>query len=127
MIIFHNLQQGVTEDKWSPTASFQALKIFLADAAHLQVRVHQLDFVGAFLQAKVCSQIFVKLPAMYGSIFPEYQQYSGMPLRLLKSMYGMTLSGKYWYQELMEYCEHLWKELYKEPRGGAPDGPVRKH
>jgi hypothetical protein len=65
--------------------------------------VRQLDFVGAFLQAKVRRRIFVKIPAIYGSIFPEFQQYCGVPLRLLKSLYGMTLSGKYWYQDLMEF------------------------
>lgn len=43
------------------------------------------------------------LPAIYGSIFPEFKQYCGTPLRLLKAMYGMTLSGKFWYQDLMEF------------------------
>jgi hypothetical protein len=78
-----------------PPTSFRALKIFLAHASYLCVRIHQLDFVGAFLQAKVHSRIFMKLPALYRSIFPEYQKYCGTPLRLIKSMNGMTFSGKY--------------------------------
>ena len=65
--------------------------------------MRQLDFIGAFLHAKVHSGIFVKLPAIFGSLFPEFKQYCGVPLRLLKSMYGMMLSGKYWYQDLMEF------------------------
>jgi hypothetical protein len=40
------------EDKCSPTASFWALKMFLAHAARLKVHVKQLDFAGAFPQAK---------------------------------------------------------------------------
>jgi hypothetical protein len=91
------------EDKWSPTASFRALKMFLGHAARLKVRVRQLDFIGAFLQAKVRSRVFVKLPAVYGEIFPEFKEYCGRPLRLLKSMYGMTFSGKYWYLDLQEW------------------------
>jgi Reverse transcriptase (RNA-dependent DNA polymerase). len=91
------------EDKWSPTASFRALKMFLGHAARLRVRVRQLDFIGAFLQAKVRSRVFVKLPAVYGEIFPEFKEYCGRPLRLLKSMYGMTFSGKYWYLDLQEW------------------------
>jgi len=43
------------------------------------------------------------MPAYYGSIFPEFKQYCGTPLRLLKAMYGMTLSGKFWYQDLLEF------------------------
>jgi len=103
LVVRGDLQKDIAEDKWSPTASFRALKLFLAHAARLHVRVRQLDFIGAFLQAKVRSRIFVKLPAIYRSIFPEYKRYCGVPLRLLKSMYGMMLSGKYWYQDLMEF------------------------
>jgi hypothetical protein len=103
LVVRGDLQKNVEEDTWSPTTSFRALKLFLAHAARLRVWVRQLDFIGAFLQAKVRSRIFVKLPAIYGSLFPEFKQYCGVPLRLLKSLYGMTLSGKYWYQDLMEF------------------------
>ena len=38
-------------DTWSPTASMRTLKYFLADAEKHKAIVHQLDFIGAFLQA----------------------------------------------------------------------------
>ena len=44
-------------DTWSPTASMRTLKYFLADAAKHKARVHQLDFIGAFLQAKVNNRV----------------------------------------------------------------------
>ena len=34
---------------WSPTASMRTFKYFLTDAAKHKARVHQLDFIGAFL------------------------------------------------------------------------------
>ena len=37
-------------DTWSPTASMRTLKYFLADATKQKTRVHQLYFIGAFLQ-----------------------------------------------------------------------------
>jgi len=83
LVVRGDLQKNVEEDTWSPTASFRALKLPLAHAARLKVRVRRLDFVGAFLQVKVRRRIFVKIPAIYGSIFPEFQQY--------------------WYQDLMEF------------------------
>ncbi len=43
----------ISEDKWSPTASMRAMKMFLVHAARLKVSVKQLNFVGAFLQVKV--------------------------------------------------------------------------
>ena len=79
---------------WSPTASMRTLKYFLADAAKHKSRVHQLDFIGAFLQAKVKNRVFVKLGIRYTEYFPECSQYLGRALRLIKSMYGMTNSGK---------------------------------
>ena len=81
-------------DTWSLTASMRTLKYFLADAAKHKARVHQLDFIGAFLQANVKNIVFVKLDMRYAAYFPEYTQYFGRALKLLKYMYGMTNSGK---------------------------------
>ena len=53
----------------------RTLKYFLADAAKHKARVHQLDFIGAFLQAKVENRVFVKLDMSYADYFPEYAQY----------------------------------------------------
>jgi hypothetical protein len=53
LVVRRDLQKNIKEGKWSPTASFRALKIFLAHAARLRVCVRQLDFVGAILQTKV--------------------------------------------------------------------------
>ena len=61
-------------DTWSPTASMRTLKYFLADAAKHKGRVHQLDFIGVFLQAKVKNIVFVKLDMRYADYFPEYSQ-----------------------------------------------------
>ena len=80
----------------------RTLKYFLVDAAKHKARVHQLDFIGAFLQAKAKNRVFVKLDIRYTDYFPEYAQYFGRALKLLKSMYGMTNSGKLFAAELTE-------------------------
>ena len=81
----------------------RTLKDFLADAAKHKARVHQLYFIGAFLQAKLNNRVFVKLDIRYTDYFPEYAQYFGRALILLKSMYGMTNSGKLFADELREW------------------------
>ena len=81
----------------------RTLKYFLVDAAKHKTRVHQLDFIGAFLQAKLKNRVFVKLDIRYADYFPEYAQYFGRSLRLLESMYGMTKSGKLFADELIEW------------------------
>ena len=57
-------------DTWSPTASMRTLKYFLADAAKHKSIVHQLDFIGVFLQAKLKNRVFVKLDIRYTYYFP---------------------------------------------------------
>ena len=81
-------------DTWSPTAFMRTLKYFLEYATKHKARVHQLDFIGAFLQEKVKNRVFVKLYIRYTDYFPKYAKYFGRALRLLKSMYGMTNYGK---------------------------------
>ena len=88
---------------WSPRASMRTLNCFLADAAKQKARVHQLYFIGAFLLAKVKNRVFFKLDIRYIDYFPEYAQYFGRALRLLKSVYGMTNSGKLFDDELTEW------------------------
>ena len=87
-------------DNWSPISSMRNLKYLLADATKHKARVHQLDFIGSFLQAKVKNRVFVKLDIRYTDYFPEYAKYFGIALILLKSMYGMTNSGKLFADEL---------------------------
>ena len=90
-------------ETWSQTASMKTLEYFLADAAKHKARVHILDFIESFLQAKVKNRVFVKLESRYADYFPEYSNYSGRALILLKSMHGMTNSGKLFADELTEW------------------------
>jgi len=108
LVIRGDLQNGqLLEDKWSPTASFCSLKMFMAHAARLKCQVKQLDLIGAFLQANTRSRIFVTIPSIFGLLFPEYKKYCGQPKGLPKSMYGMTLSEKYCHMDLLDFLLSL--------------------
>ena len=79
------------------------MKYFLEDVVKHKAIVHQLDFIGEFFQAKVKNRVFVKLGSRYADYFPEYSNYFGRALRILKSIYGITNSGKLFYDELTEW------------------------
>ena len=66
----------------------------MVNAANYKARVHQLDFIRSLLQAKFKNRLFVELDSRYADCFPEYSNYFGRDLILLKSVYGMTNSGK---------------------------------
>ena len=74
-------------ENWSPTAYMRTLKYLLADAAKHIARVNQLDFIGAFLEAKVKNRVFVILNMRYAAYFPEYSQYFGRALKLLHTIH----------------------------------------
>ena len=75
----------------------------MEDAANHKARVYQLDFIEEFLKEKVKNRVFVKLDSRYADYFPEYPNYLGRDLRLLKSIYGMTNSGELFSDELIEW------------------------
>ena len=90
-------------DTWSPTASMRTLKCFLKDYFKHKAGVHQLDFIGSFLQSNVKYRVFVKLDSIYGEYFPEYCNYFVRSLRLNKSIYGMTNYGGVFSDELTNF------------------------
>ena len=104
IVVLGDLQdKEMIGDNWSQTASMRTLKYFLADAEKHKARVHQPDFIGTFLQDKVENRVFVILNMRYAAYFPEYSQYFGRAFKFLKSMYGMTNSGKLFADELTEW------------------------
>jgi hypothetical protein len=112
LVVRGDLQdKNITKDKWSPSASFYSLKMFLAHTCKLKAWVKELDFVGAFLQAKMHTRMFVTIPKIFGILFPEYAWCTGKPVRLVMSMYGTTLCGKYWYLDLLDF---LWQIGFEE-------------
>ena len=67
----------------------------------------------AFFQGKVETRVFVKLDSRYAESFPEYSNYFGIALILLKSMYGMNNSGKLFSDELTEWLLESGFILYQ--------------
>ena len=78
-------------------------KYFLADAIKRKAIIHQLDFIGSLLHAKVKNIVFVKLYRRYADYFSEYSNYFGRALILLKFMYVMKNYGKLFSNELIEW------------------------
>ena len=55
------------------------------------------------MQANVKNRVFLKLDSRYIDYFPEYSNYFGRDLRLLKHMYVMNNSGKLFADKLIEW------------------------
>jgi Reverse transcriptase (RNA-dependent DNA polymerase) len=64
----------------------------------------QTDLIQAYLQCLMREQVFIQLPAFWASHLPEhYRKYCGVPLRLLRALYGYTYSGKHLYEDQAKF------------------------
>jgi hypothetical protein len=91
------------EETWSPGTSSSGVRMHLAQAAKAGRTPKQADFIGAYLQARVRGRHFVRLSTELKEQFPEYAKWFGIPLRLKKGIYGLSLSGKWWNEEFTNW------------------------
>lgn len=75
---------------YSPVAKLPTFRVFIAVANKLQLPVHQMDVVGAFLHGDIDESVYIKLP-------------SGETCKLNKSLYGLKKSPKYWNKRFDEF------------------------
>ena len=92
---------------YSPTASIRLLKMLLALGVEMKRKVKQLDFVSVFIEGKVRSRICVYIEDKVAIIRAEFKMYIGRPLQLERVIYGLAISGRYWYEDLDEYFRSL--------------------
>ena len=94
------------QDPWNPHASFLTLKLFLAFAAKNGTFPMQVDFLLAYLQAKMRERVFVKFPEAWKKYLPEHlHKWIGRPLLLLRALYGYNYSGKFLYQDQADFLQ----------------------
>lgn len=92
----HKRQSTIPEDPWVPLASFRTLRRFVADAVKNKRQLKQIDYVSAFCQGNMRGRVFVRLPDCLAEHFPNAQEYFNRPLLLKRGLYGLTLAGKFW-------------------------------
>lgn len=83
---------------------FYQSNIFFAWCAEHGLYPGKADMVMAYLQAKICDQVFIKLPDFWKYLLPkEYHRCIDHPLCLLKALYDYTFSGKFLYEEQADF------------------------
>ena len=94
--------QGVDYDEtFSPTTRLTSIRMLLQKATNENMRIHQLDVKGAYLNAPIDKEIYLQQP-------PGYEETSNkgtLSCRLNKSIYGLKQSGRNWYQTLTSYLK----------------------
>ncbi|MBW0541438.1 hypothetical protein O181_081153, partial [Austropuccinia psidii MF-1] len=88
-------------DTFSPTGKFSSLRCLLTVAAHKGLEIHHMDAVAAFLNPTLKEEIYMTIPNFISA------HSSGKVWQLMKPLYGLKQSSRYWYLELTEFFKSI--------------------
>lgn len=80
-------------ETFAPVVRMDSLRTLAAIAAERGMALRQYDVVGAYLNADLDEEIYMRQP-------PGYDDRSGKVLRLQKALYGLKQGGRKWNQHL---------------------------
>ncbi len=94
-------------ENFAPTVRRESLRIYLAVCLMLNLFVHQVDIVDAYLESQLGNNeflIFMKLPP---GMHHLRQIRKGLLCRLLRSLYGLKQSGRLWNQNVIAFFKSI--------------------
>ncbi|KAJ9557809.1 hypothetical protein OSB04_012423 [Centaurea solstitialis] len=92
-------QEGIDYDEtFAPVARIEAIRIFLAYAAHKNMMVYQMDVKCAFLNGVLHEEVYVEQPE--GFVDPRFPDHV---YALDKALYGLKQAPRAWYETLTIY------------------------
>ncbi|KAJ9544969.1 hypothetical protein OSB04_024676 [Centaurea solstitialis] len=92
-------QEGIDYDEtYAPVARIEAIRIFLAYAAHKNMTVYQMDVKCAFLNGVLQEEVYVEQPE--GFVDPRFPNHVYI---LDKALYGLKQALRAWYETLTDY------------------------
>ncbi|GJW66818.1 retrovirus-related pol polyprotein from transposon TNT 1-94 [Tanacetum coccineum] len=86
------------KESFAPVACLEAVRIFIAYAAHKSFPIYQMDVKMAFLNGLLKEEVYVAQPD--GFVDPDHQE---KVYRLRKALYGLKQAPRAWYDELSNF------------------------
>nr|GEY76393.1 putative ribonuclease H-like domain-containing protein [Tanacetum cinerariifolium] len=104
-------EEGIDfEESFAPVARMEAIRIFLAYAAHKSFSVFQMDVKTAFLHGSLKKDVYVCQPEGFIDVDHPSHVY-----KLMKALYGLKQAPRAWYDELLTFLLH--NHFFKETIG----------
>ncbi|GJX25951.1 retrovirus-related pol polyprotein from transposon TNT 1-94, partial [Tanacetum coccineum] len=96
-------EEGIDfEESFALVALLEAVRMFIAYAAHKNITIFQMDVKVAFLNGPLKEEVYVSQPE--GFIDPEFPDHV---YRLKKALYGLKQAPRAWYDKLSSFLiEH---------------------
>ncbi|GJV52547.1 retrovirus-related pol polyprotein from transposon TNT 1-94 [Tanacetum coccineum] len=86
------------EESFAPVARLEAIRIFLAFAAHMNMVIYQMDVKTAFLNGNLREEVYVSQPD--GFVDPDKPNHV---YKLKKALYGLKQAPRAWYDMLSSF------------------------
>nr|GEX62087.1 retrovirus-related Pol polyprotein from transposon TNT 1-94 [Tanacetum cinerariifolium] len=92
-------KEGVDfEESFAPVGRLEAVRLFIAYAAHKSFNVYQMDVKIAFLYGPLKEEVYMNQPDGFVDPYHPDQVY-----RLKKDLYGLKQAPRAWYDELSNF------------------------
>nr|GEZ48262.1 hypothetical protein [Tanacetum cinerariifolium] len=92
-------KEGVDfKESFAPVARLEAVRLFIAYAAHKSFTVYQMDVKTAFLYSPLKEEVYVNQPDGFVDPYHPDKVY-----RLKKALYGLKQAPRVWYDELSTF------------------------
>nr|GFA80567.1 retrovirus-related Pol polyprotein from transposon TNT 1-94 [Tanacetum cinerariifolium] len=92
-------KEGVDfEEYFAPVARLEAVRLFIAYAAHKSFTIYQMDVKTAFLYGPLKEEVYINQPDGFVDPYHLDKVY-----RLKKALYGLKQAPRAWYDELSKF------------------------
>nr|GFA56320.1 hypothetical protein [Tanacetum cinerariifolium] len=99
------------KESFAPVARLEAVRIFIAYAAHKSFLTYQMDVKMAFLNGPLKEEVYVAQPD--GFVDPDHPE---KVYRLRKALYGLKQAPRAWYDELSKFLTSKGLQIHQCPR-----------
>ena len=95
----YNQEEGIDyEETFAPVARIEAIRILLAFASSMHIKLYQMDVKCAFLNGLLKEEVYVEQPPGF-----ENQEFPDHVYKLQKALYGLKQAPRAWYERLSSY------------------------
>ncbi|GJU57488.1 retrovirus-related pol polyprotein from transposon TNT 1-94 [Tanacetum coccineum] len=107
-------EEGIDfEESFALVARLEAVRMFVAFAAHKNITIFQIDVKTAFLNGSLKEEVYVSQPD--GFVDPDFPDHV---YRLKKALYGLKQAPRAWYDKLSSFLiEHHFTKVHQSPCG----------
>lgn len=99
---FQQKKEDIFDSNYAPVARHSTVRMFISKALQEDLKINQLDIPTAFLNGKLKSEIYIKVPQG----LKVKNSNSKTVLKLKRALYGLTESPKCWNETIDDFAKN---------------------